>query len=177
MIQTRLDYIFVSSTLETDIKNCDILVSVTPDHSGISLSLGESNRNHVYGKSYWKFNSSLCLDHEFVDKTKCKIKELEETWGRQISNKIILWDFVKMKLRQFIMKYSSEKAKVRKDNIGKLEVEIRDLENQLLDMPTKLISDRIDEKKKELEKLYDFVRQGVKVRSRAPWSEEGESNI
>ena len=104
-------------------------------------------------------------------------KELEETWGSQISNKIILWDFVKMKLRQFIMKYSSEKAKVRKDNIRKLEAEIRDLENQMLDMPTKLISDKIDEKKKELEKLFDFVRQGVKVRSRAPWSEEGEKNI
>ena len=177
VVQTRLDYIFVSSTLENDVKKCDILASVTPDHSGISLSLGDSNLNHAYGKSYWKFNNSLCLDHEFVHETNRKIKELEETWGSQISNKIILWDFVKMKLRQYIMKYSSEKAKRRKEYIGKLEAEIGNLENQLLDMPTKVISDKIDEKKKELEKIYDFVRQGVKVRSRAPWSEEGEKNV
>ena len=67
-----------------------------------------------------------------------------------------------MKLRQFIMKYSSEKAKMRKDKIGKLEVEIRDLENQMLDTPPKMISDEIDRKKKELEKLYDYARQGLR---------------
>ena len=176
VVQTRLDYIFISSALENNVKTCDILVSVTPDHSAISLLLGDSKVNFSFGKSYWKFNNSLCLDKEFVDKVNCKINELKETWGRQISNKIILWDFVKMKLRQFIMKYSSEKAKMRKDKIGKLEVEIRDLENQMLDTPPKMISDEIDRRKKELEKLYDYARQGVKVRSRAPWFEEGEKN-
>ena len=31
-------------------------------------------------------------------------------------------------------------------------------------------------KKEELEKLFDYSRQGLKVRSRAEWSEEGERN-
>ena len=177
VVQTRLDYIFVSSTLENEVKNCEILISVTPDHSSISLSLGGSNTIKDYGKSYWKFNSSLCLDNEFVNKVNYKIKELERTWGSQIASKVILWDFVKMKLREFIMKYSCEKAKLRKENIEKLEMEIRDLEHQMLVTPTKMISDKVDEKKKDLEKLHDFTRQGAKVRSRAPWSEEGEKNI
>ena len=42
VVQTRLDYIFISSALENNVNNFDILVSVTPDHSAISLLLAET---------------------------------------------------------------------------------------------------------------------------------------
>ena len=177
VVQTRLDYLFISSNLENEVKKCEILVSITPDHSGIKLQLGNIINSNSFGRSYWKFNSSLCTDNNFVDSVIRKINELKETWHNQITDKIVFWDFIKMKLREFIVKYSSEKAKDRRTNIEKLENEIKDLDKRLVNTPTKLISDEIDRKKIDLEKLYDFGRQGVKVRSRAPWSEEGERNI
>ena len=177
VVLSRLDYLFISSKLENDVKKCEILVSITPDHSGVSLQFGNVINTHSFGKSYWKFNSSLCRDNDFVNKLNSKIKELGHTWQDKFSDKIIFWDFIKMKLREFIMKYASEKAKIRRENIKKLEVEIRDLESQLLNAPSKTISDEINRKKVDLENMFDFGRQGIKVRSRAPWSEEGERNV
>ena len=66
LVQSRLDYWFISKGLEIIILTCDITTSVAPDHSGIFLKLKPIRGNESYGKSYWKFNSSLCLDKEFV---------------------------------------------------------------------------------------------------------------
>ena len=79
-----------------------------------------------------------------------------------------------MKMREFINSYTKKKAKFRKLEIEKLEEEIRCLENQLLTQPSRNIIDEIDGKKSTLNKLYDYTRQGLKIRSRAVWFEEGE---
>ena len=174
VVQSRLDYWFVSSTLQDSVNCCDILTSITPDHSGVLLQL----RNYVnapdFGNSYWKFNNSLCVDQEFVRMFKDKVVELKAEWMPKIKDILLLWDFLKMKMRQFISTYTKEKAKVRKNEIKKIEKEIEELENKLLSQPLRNIIDEIDEKKSNLNKLYDYSRQGLKIRSRAVWFEEGE---
>ena len=105
------------------------------------------------------------------------IIELEKIWRPQILDKIVFWDFMKMKIREFARKFSQEKAKRRKDQIEILEEEIKNLEKHLVNTPLKTVSDEIQIKKKELENLYDYSRQGLKVRSRAGWYEEGEKNM
>ena len=47
----------------------------------------------------------------------------------------------------------------------------------LLSAPSKNITDGIEDKKLLLNKLHEYSRQGITVRSRAEWSEEGENNI
>ena len=117
------------------------------------------------------------MDKEFVNVINCKIKDIETNWRHQILDKVMFWDFMKMKLREYIMSYSREKAKIRRAQIKKIEREIRDMETQLLVTPLRVLSDEIAMKKNELEKLYEYSRQGIRVRSRAPWVEEGEENI
>ena len=177
LVQSRLDYWFISCSLEKLVKKCEILVSITPDHSGIRLQFQNLVDNFHFGKSYWKFNNSLCMDKHFVDGMNDKIQELKNEWLPRIVNKLVFWDFLKMKMREYAMKYSREKAKLRKVERETLEIEIKDLENQLVAGPSKLIIDRIKLKKDELNKLHDFSRQGIRVRSRAAWFEEGENNI
>ena len=67
MVQSRLDYWFVSSKLGNLVKMCDILVSITPDHSAIRLQLSHLVDNYTYGKAYWKLNNSLCADTNIVE--------------------------------------------------------------------------------------------------------------
>ena len=67
VVHTRLDYWFISSNLEKMAYSCDILTSITPDHSGLKLQLRNLSDNYVFGKSYWKFNNSLCEDKVFVE--------------------------------------------------------------------------------------------------------------
>ena len=52
-----------------------------------------------------------------------------------------------MKMREFVIGYSKEKAKLRRQEIDKLEREITLLENQLLAAPSKSIVDEINNKK------------------------------
>ena len=106
-----------------------------------------------------------------------KIKELKEHLVPQISDKLLLWDFMKMKIREFIISFSKEKAKWRRHEIEKLEKEIEKLENQLVLAPSKSVVDEIEDKKAILSKLYDYSKQGIRVRSRAEWVENGENNI
>ena len=90
VVQTRLDYWFISSNLDKLVHTCHILPSITPDHSGVKLVFRNLVDNFDYGKSYWKFNNSFCEDKVFVDKMIDKIKELKEHLVPQISDKLLL---------------------------------------------------------------------------------------
>ena len=177
IVHTRLDYWFISSNLQKNVYSCDILTSITPDHSGLKLQLRDMSDNFVFGKSYWKFNNSLCEDKIFVETMFEKIRAFKEEFSSQISNKILLWDFMKMKMREFIIKFSKEKAKTRRLQIQKLEREIDELEKQVtLNSPRSIIDD-IGNKKATLRTMYKYSKQGIRVRSRAEWVEEGEDNV
>ena len=174
IVQSRLDYWFGSSSMLKLVNKCDIVTSITPDHSCILLQLKNLADNFSFGKSYWKFNNSLCADLEFVNMLNDKIIELKEQWIPEIPDKWLFWDFLKMKMRNIIITYSKEKAKRRRNEIDKLESEINNLETQLLNSPLKSILDEIEGKKALLNSLHDYSRQGLRIRSRAEWFEEGE---
>ena len=64
-LQRRLDYFLVSDSLQESIETIDIIPSVASYHSALILKLRptyEGNR----GRSYWKFDSSLTEDKQFV---------------------------------------------------------------------------------------------------------------
>lgn len=176
LVQSRLDYLFISAKLMINIDNCDILVSITPDHSGVRLQFCHLLEKEFNFKSYWKFNSSLCMDKQFVEGVRKEIENIETNFSQEFTDKLVFWDFMKMKLRQYIMKYSSNKAKERRSRIENIEKEIKALEEQLEVAPLRVISEEITNKKTELRKLYDYAQQGLRIRSRAEWFEEDEHN-
>ena len=176
IIQSRLDYWFGSSNLLKLVSKCDILTSITPDHSGVLLQLRHLVDNYSFGKSYWKFNNSLCADPVFVNMLNDKIIEWKEQFEHDITDKLLFWDFVKMKMREYIISYSKEIAKRRRQEIEKLERELSKLEHKLLTSPTRAIVNEIEEKKCTLNEIHDYSRQGLRIRSRAEWYEDGEKN-
>ena len=114
--------------------------------------------NENYGKSYWKFNSSLCLDKDFVQGMCEEIKNIEIKWLREIQfdTKSSFWDFLKMKMRSFAMKFSKKKSKDRRLSIDQLEHEIILLEKDLISSPNRgIIIKDIENKKGQLKKLYN----------------------
>ena len=52
LVQSRLDYWFISKKLENSVDNCNIITSITPAHSGITLQLRCSEGVSDYGKSF-----------------------------------------------------------------------------------------------------------------------------
>ena len=133
-VQTRLDYWFIDNQLERSVGMCDILPSITPDHADISCELKHIKCNDsYYGKTYWKFYNSLCSKKEFVDGMINNINEIKTQWAHEFESISLFWDFLKMKMREYAIRFSKDMAKEKKNNIEKLEKEIRELEKRTID--------------------------------------------
>ena len=65
LIQRRLDYFYISNSMQVSVKNTDVLASLLTNHSPIAFSYfnnEESNR----GRAFWRFNNSLIENEEYV---------------------------------------------------------------------------------------------------------------
>ena len=62
------------------------------------------------GKGFWKFNASLVKDKEYVDLVKRCIEETKVE-NNSLSDKGLLWDLIKCKLRGLTISYSVMKRK------------------------------------------------------------------
>ena len=177
LIQSRLDYWITSNELDKKVVECDIMPSIAPDHSAIYLVLNVDNKVFQNrGPSYWKFNNSLCLDVEYVQHMKTEIISFIDQGKKEITDKRVLWDFVKIKIGEYTSKYSRVKAKERKDRLNQIQKEIQRLENLLISFQDNSILEDLKVKKGELKVLHNQKIEGLKVRSRAKWFEENEIN-
>ena len=76
-IQRRLDYFFISNSLQENVKKTDIIAAFSTDHSPITFSL-EFQEEESRGKGLWKFNNSLLQNNEFKFKMKDHISKTIE---------------------------------------------------------------------------------------------------
>ena len=65
-----LDFFLVSDSMQENIESTGIIPLVGSDHSAIKIKLCSLQEGLIAG--YWKFNSSLIEDKNFVESLKCK---------------------------------------------------------------------------------------------------------
>jgi len=65
VIQRRLDFWLISSSIQDDIERVDIISAIKSDHSAIILSTNVIEEQR-HGRSFWKFNASLIDDEKFI---------------------------------------------------------------------------------------------------------------
>ena len=111
----------------------------------------------------------------YVDEMKKEIYSWIEKFEKEVEDKRILWDLIKMKIREYTIRYSKSQAKARKLYMGELQDEIQ-LEETLALNNDKNILEELELKRIELQRLYRNCLSGLKVISRANWYEETEIN-
>ena len=128
----------------------------------------------IRGTGYWNLNNnSLVNDKLFVSQMNGKLEDyFNETM--ETSNPVIRWDFLKFKMRQFCISYSKQKSRLRKQKRMSLESELKKLENNMTVTSTNLELKEYNSVKQELEQIYNYVTEGIILRSRTDWNEEGE---
>lgn len=102
LVQHWLDYWLKSDDFQDDMDNTGIISAIKTDHAAIVLQVN-SVEKQPSGPSYWKFNSSLPEDLEYIN----LLKDNVLSWLAEFSDvldKGLLWDLIKYKIRQVTMK-------------------------------------------------------------------------
>ena len=101
LIQRRLDYFYISNSMQVSVKNTDVLTSLLTDHSPITFSCFK-NEESKRGRGFWKFNNSLIENAEYVLQMK---KIILDTLNE------VIWEYLKYNIRKYTIKFSKELAK------------------------------------------------------------------
>ena len=174
-VHSRLDFWLTSMHMIYDLKTTDIKPSIKSDHSIISSSF-ELQNSIQKGRGFWKFNSDLLKDPEYILMIKDMVNNSKTMYGNNFTNKALLWDFVKCELRGATISFSSYKAKERRKNEALLNDKLLQLE-QKIDKSPNPNDETIKEYvaiKQEIEDLNDYKANGHLIRSKAKWIEDGE---
>ena len=185
--QGRLDYFLISKILMPYITDANICTGYRSDHSIISLKFKGYTQKR--DRSFWKFNNSLLKDPAYINVIKDVIKETKLQYGASIYNvdnieginndslqltinDQLFFEVLLMEIRGKTISYSSFKKKKENINENKLLSEIEELQNDIRDENI----ETLELKKSELELLRKTKLDGMIIRSKAQYIEEGERN-
>ena len=88
----------------------DIIPGYKTDHSMITLQI--SLRSSKRGRGFWKLNTSLLKDIEYVNRIKLIINRTKEEYANdETVDPSLLWEMVKMKVREESIKFGAHKKK------------------------------------------------------------------
>ena len=166
----QVDYIFISNSLQEFANDPRILISLSTDHSPVHLSLFKEHK-HTKINGFWKFNSSLIKDHMYVS----EIKHLVSSFLSNVSNMNtrLKWELLKYEIRKFTIDYTKRKAKERRKQQTYLESDLKKLENNLESSENLR---KYESLKNNLELNYDHIAEGVRLRMKCDWYEQGEKS-
>ena len=156
------------------------------DHSFITAKISIHNSRH--GKGFWKLNTSLLYDKDYVTLIKDTIKDTLKTYARHdsepdenslltISHQMFL-EMLKLNIRGNTISFASYKSKSSKMQQNNLEKTIETLNVQICNTSNlerkEEILNEIDALQKELQQLREPKIRASMARARVQSYEEGE---
>ena len=185
--QSRLDFFLISENMIQNVEEAEIVYGYRSDHSMITLKL--SFAKEMKRKTFWKFNSSLLKDVEYIEEINTEIKHVTEEYAvlvynqKQIENisqtdiqftisDQLFLDVLLMKIRSKTIAYASMKKRKSTEKENQLEVDIQHLEQTTCKSDQQ--NKRVEECKANLIAIRKKKMDGILLRSRARWIAEGE---
>ena len=99
-VQYRLDYILMSKSLLNISKGCVLIFAPNTDQSAVVTLVQSGELSRKPGPGFWKFNSSLLEDNEYVNGIRKCIESAKDKY-KDIEDCGLKWDLTKMELRGF----------------------------------------------------------------------------
>ena len=170
---SRIDMLFCSDVLKPQCTMCEIYQSPSPDHKALCLSLRPNTNKR--GRGYWKINNGIINQTEFEDGIKHIYDEICNEYKQHVS-KCILWEYFKLKVKEFSISFSINQAKKSQDECKMLELELDRIDKQLAVTLCDALSAERKVLKAKLDEQYKIKTKGYQIRSRAKWVELGEQS-
>ena len=175
-IQCRLDYFLVSQDLCRLATSCKIIHAAETDHSEILIHFKNENANQRKGPGFWKFNNSLLRDEKYINKLRNNLDRYKDKY-KDVEDRGLQWDLLKMEIRGFTVMYSKSKAKGRQKEETELQNKANELRLKAERNPAdKKILNELFATNLRLEKLLQYKTKGAILRSKVRWFEHGERN-
>ena len=155
-------------------KNTKILPGYKTDHSAVVFTFSASIEKR--GKGYWKFNSQLLRDTEYIQKVKTCINDTVSEFHQSgdiddlfhvkfTCNDQFFLELLKMKIRSVSITHSIAKSREEKAFTHQLETDIQNLENIMNSSPSEAMQTSLSLKKMELETKRAQKIEGLILRS------------
>ena len=172
LLQSRIDYIFITKNISPFVKNVYYKHNTFSDHSCVVLNVDFSQVER--GPGLWIFNNSLLDDEVFVE----KIDEIiqKEKLCPLFEREILVWiDNLKYKIKKFSQIYAKNKKKKERAEYFKLQKEFEKLSycaaNSLM-----FDVDKFEKIKLDLKNYEQKLCNGAILRSKAQWAIDGDKN-
>ena len=173
--QRRLDYFLISDQLQDQIDQVDIIPSIQSDHSTLKLKICGAKCSSK-GPSYWKLNNSFLQDKVFIELIKSEIPKFYQE-SEELRNPMMRWEYLKYKVRDFSKQYSVDKARERRAKRNKLELRVKEVDALISSNAEETLIQEYQKCKHQLsEEIYNYVTQGIIIRSKVDWYEQGEKS-
>ena len=87
------------------------------------------------------------------------------------------WEFLSYRMRQYSMKVAKQKAHDRKGERLNLEKKVKSLELQVSSESSEELLQEDNKCKNELDTIYDYISEGIILRSKLNWYEYGRNPL
>ncbi len=173
MRNSRIDLLLCSDTLKSECTESKICQAPTPDHKAVYMIIKQIVKKR--GKGYWKINNSFLDQKDYQVGIASIYDEVINEYGQHVCNSI-LWEYFKLRVKQFSIVYGIAQAQMFKDKCKILESKLDQLDMKLMNTPDRSLLEERKEVKEQLNEVYYNKSKGYQIRSRAKWVEEGEKS-
>ena len=169
---SRIDFALVSQGTANAVLNTMYLPGIRTDHMAFYVSIDLIGLER--GRGYWKFNSSMLQNVEFLQKMNVLLdKTLEDT---KHLLPIKRWTYIKKEAIQFAKTYTKNQVKERDLIISQLSEKILELEFKVSQQYSEQKWDLLLKSKADIENLLAEKTKGIMFRCKTRWIEnEGRS--
>ena len=188
----RLDMFFISEHLITQTVSSSVLAGYRSDHCIITLNLSVAEKKK--GPGLWKLNESLLKDENYDKAIKSVIVNAVKQYAVPaysdsfLSNEehfnsvqftisdCLFYETLLMLIRGETVRYSKRKARSRRKQELQITNKISQLRTEVESQPNPTNLERLEEAQKSLEDIRKPRIEGMIIRSKVSWYEEGEKS-
>ena len=126
------------------------------------------------GKGYWKLNNSLLEIEGYHEGITRIYDDVIEEYEPYVS-KAVLWDYFKLRVKQFSIDFGILQTKKFKGECKNLESKLDQIDKQIAENNSDVNQER-KRIKEQLDEQYRKKAKGFQIRSRAKYVEQGEKS-
>ena len=148
----RLDFFLMSESILQMVERSQTLPAFQSDHTIVKVNICSSFPER--GKGYWKFNTTLLRDKEYIEKIN-RLIEIQLDQSELYSSKRNHWEMIKLAIIGSTVQYSARKVKSDKNKLQVLERKLKYWEGERdSGIFADKQEDRIQKLRKDINEIY-----------------------